>query len=142
VSCALDLGGDEGRLKGYRLEDFEDVFARYLPSRSVSTRELVLGPEKPGEIRDFELVISNPDHEMKNAEIPSNSARPHEFRSLRPLPESVSIFNGKNAPGKGRNHKSTGCRNRRQAGLDREGGSMSALDFVRIARRRRRQAER
>jgi Protein of unknown function (DUF3631)/Domain of unknown function (DUF6371) len=101
VSGALELGGDEGRLKGYRLEDFEDVFARYLSSHAVSTRELVLGPEKLGEIRDFELVISNPDHEMKNAEIPRNSARPHEFTSLRPLPESVSIFNGKNAPGKG-----------------------------------------
>ena len=49
VSGAIELGGDEGRLKGYRLEDFEDVFARYLPSRSVSTRELVLGPEKPRE---------------------------------------------------------------------------------------------
>ena len=42
VSGALELGGDEGQLKGYRLEDFEDVFARYLPSRAVSTRELVL----------------------------------------------------------------------------------------------------
>ena len=104
VSGALDLAGDEGRLKGYRLEDFEDVFARYLPFRSVSTRELVLGPEKPRETRDFELVISNPDHEMKNAEIPSNSARPHEFTSLRPLPESASMFRGKNAPGNGGVH--------------------------------------
>ena len=75
VSGAIELGGDEGRLKGYRLEDFEDVFARYLSSHAVSTRELVLGPEKPGETRDFELVISNPDHEMKNAEIPR--ACPH-----------------------------------------------------------------
>jgi putative DNA primase/helicase len=98
VSCAIELGGDEGRLKGYRLEDFEDAFARYLPSRSVSTRELVLGPEKPGKTRDSELVISDPDHEMKNAEIPSNSARPHEFTSLLSLSESVSMFRGKNAP--------------------------------------------
>ena len=68
---------------------------------SGSTRELVLGPEKPGEIRDSKLVISNPDHEMKNAKIPSNSTRPHEFTSLRPLPESVSMFRGKTTPGKG-----------------------------------------
>src|SRR5271169_2960845 len=30
VSGALELGGDQGRLKGYRLADFEDVFTRYL----------------------------------------------------------------------------------------------------------------
>jgi hypothetical protein len=107
ASGAIELGDDEGRLKGYRLEDFEDVFARYLPSRSVSTRELVLGLEKPRETRDFELVISNLDHEMKNAEIPSNSVQPHEFTSLRPLPESASMCRGKNAPGKGRVHAST-----------------------------------
>jgi putative DNA primase/helicase len=31
VSGALDLKGDEGRLKGYRREDFEEAFSRYLP---------------------------------------------------------------------------------------------------------------
>ena len=47
ASDALDFGGDEGRLKGYRREDFEDAFARYLPSSPVPTRELVIGVEKP-----------------------------------------------------------------------------------------------
>ena len=48
-SSSIDLGGDEGRLKGYRLEDFEDAFSRYLLSHPISTRELVTPAEKPGE---------------------------------------------------------------------------------------------
>ena len=45
------------------------------------------------------------DHEFVNAKIPSNSARLHEFTSLRPLPESVSMFRGKNAPVDGENEE-------------------------------------
>ena len=81
----------------------EDVFARYLPSRSVSTRELVLGPEKSGETGDFELVISNPDHEFGKANIPNNSGRLHEFTSSKPLADGVGMFRGKNAPVDGEN---------------------------------------
>jgi hypothetical protein len=81
IANALDFGGDEGRLKGYRREDFEDAFERYLPCAPVSTRELVIGAEKPEEIRDFQLVTSNSDHELKNAENPNNSGRLHEFTS-------------------------------------------------------------
>jgi putative DNA primase/helicase len=90
VSGALDLAGDEGRLKGYRLEDFEDAFTRYLPSRPVSTRELVAGLEKPGETRDFQLVISNSDHELRNARNPSNSGGLHEFTSSSRTPGSTT----------------------------------------------------
>jgi 5S rRNA maturation endonuclease (ribonuclease M5) len=102
VSGALDFGGDEGRLKGYRREDFEDAFERYLPSATVSTRELVIGPEKPEEIPDFELVTSNSDHELKNAENPSNSGRLHEFTSSSQAPASGSGFRSKGATAEGR----------------------------------------
>ena len=97
VSGTLDFGGDEGRLKGYRLEDFEDVFARYLPSRPISTRELVTKPDKYGETKNFELVTSKSDHEFEIADIPNNSGRPHEFTSSPQLPE-IDIPRGKNAP--------------------------------------------
>ena len=134
-SNALDLGGDEGRLKGYRLEDFEDAFSRYLPSPPVSTRELVTSPEKPGENRDLQLVISDSDHEFENGEIPSDSKRQHEFTSSNPPPASASQFRGENAFARdGANAKSANSRERGQAGLDREGGSVSAFDLVRIAR--------
>ena len=102
VSGALDFGGDEGRLKGYRREDFEDAFERYLPSAPVSTRELVIGPEKPKEIRDIQLVTPNSDHELKNAENPSNSARLHEFTSSSQAPASGSGFRSKGATAEGR----------------------------------------
>jgi len=49
----LTFGGDEGRLKGYRLEGFKDFFVRYLRSSQVSTRELVIGLEEPRETRVF-----------------------------------------------------------------------------------------
>ena len=70
VSDALDLGGDEGRLKGYRREDFEDAFARYLPSPPVPTRELVIGLEKPGETRDFQLVTLENGSRVENCRKP------------------------------------------------------------------------
>ena len=101
VSGALDFGGDEGRLKGYRREDFEDAFGRYLPSAPVSTRELVIGQEKPQEIRDFQLVTSNSDHELKNADSPSNSGRLHEFTSSSQAPASGSGFRSKGATAEG-----------------------------------------
>jgi hypothetical protein len=92
ASAALDLGGDEGRVKGYRREDFEDAFARYLPSSPVLTRELVIGQEKPGETRDFQLVTSKADHELKNAENPITSKHLHEFTSSSQPPASASGF--------------------------------------------------
>src|SRR5208282_4097911 len=97
ASNALDLGGDEGRLKGYRLDDFEDAFSRYLPSSPVSTRELVMASEKPRETRDLQLVISDSDHEFEDGEIPSNSKRQHEFTSSNPPPASASLLRGENA---------------------------------------------
>jgi putative DNA primase/helicase len=98
VSGALDLGSDEGRLKGYRLEDFHDAFSRYLPSRPISTRELVLSPGIAGETEDLQLVMPKSGHEFKTAKIPSNSGRQHEFTSSRPPSESVGTFHGKDAP--------------------------------------------
>jgi hypothetical protein len=96
-SSSLDLGGDEGRLKGYRLEDFEDTFLRYLPPHPVSTRELVTPPEKPGETRALQVVISDSDHEFENGNFPSNSKQQHEFTSSNLPPASVSLFCGENA---------------------------------------------
>ena len=66
ASGAVDLGGDEGRLKGYRREDFEDAFARYLPPDPNSTRELVIGLEKSEENEAFQLVTEKSDHELEN----------------------------------------------------------------------------
>src|SRR5208282_5648994 len=97
ASDALDLGGHEGRVKGYRREDFEDAFARYLPSTPVPTRELVIGLEKPGETRDFQLVTSKADHELKNAENPITSKHLHEFTSSSQPPARASGFRRKDA---------------------------------------------
>ena len=97
VSGALDLGGDEGRLKGYRREDFEDTFARYLPSQAIPTRELVIRPGTPRETEDSELVISNSDHDLNNAENPNNSVDLHEFTSSNRSPATASVFRGKSA---------------------------------------------
>jgi putative DNA primase/helicase len=89
---ALDFGEDEGRLKGYRVEDFEDVFSRYLPSRPISTRELVIGPEAPAETPDAQLVTSKPGHEFETAEIPSNSPPHHEFTSSNVPPHAPDRY--------------------------------------------------
>ena len=96
VSNALDFGGDKGRLKGYRREDFEDAFERYLPSPPVSTRELVLSSEKPGETPGSQLVMPDADHEFESGETAGNLARLHEFTSSSPSPPSESLFRGEN----------------------------------------------
>lgn len=62
----------------------------------------MIGPEKPEEIPDFELVTSNSDHELKNAENPSNSGRLHEFTSSSQAPASGSGFRSKGATAEGR----------------------------------------
>jgi hypothetical protein len=111
VRRAIELGGDEGRLKGDRLEDFEDVFARYLPSRSVSTRELVLGPEKPREIRDSKLVTPKTDHEFANAKSPAILGG---CTSSRPLTDGVGMLRGNNAPVDGGNEATAPARPRRR----------------------------
>ena len=92
----LTSAATKRRLKGYRLEDFEDAFSRYLPSHPVSTRELVMPVEKPRETRDLQLVISDSDHEFEDGEIPSDSKRQHEFTSSTPPPASGSLFRGEN----------------------------------------------
>ena len=96
ASVALDLGGDEGRLKGYRLEDFEDAFSRYLPSHPFPTRERVIPAEKPGEISDLQLVIPPADHEFENGESPSNSRRQHELTSSNAPAANANLFPGEN----------------------------------------------
>ena len=47
-------------------------------------------------------MTSNSDHELKNAEIPSNSARLHEFTSSSQPPASGSGFRSKGATAEGR----------------------------------------
>jgi putative DNA primase/helicase len=96
-SSSLNLSGDEGRRKGYRREDFEDAFSRYLPSPPVSTRELVMPLEKPRETSDLQLVISDSDHEFDDGENPNDSKRQHEFTSSTPPPASASLSRGENA---------------------------------------------
>jgi putative DNA primase/helicase len=101
VSCALEFGNEEGRLKGYRRADFNDAFERYLPSPPISSRDLVISLEKSGETRDSQLVIPDAEHEFENAPTSSNSRRLHDFTSSSPHPVRASSPPVSGAPTEG-----------------------------------------
>jgi hypothetical protein len=95
---AHDFDG-EGRLKGYRIEDFADVFARYLPAVSDSTRELVKPVQKIEENTDSRLVIGTTDHEFEMRKNNSNINELHDITSLRPVHYSASVAGSAPATG-------------------------------------------
>jgi hypothetical protein len=95
---ARDFDG-EGRLKGYRIEDFADVFARYLPAVSDSTRELVKPVQKIEENTDSRLVIGTTDHEFEMRKNNSNINELHDITSLRPVHYSASVAGSAPATG-------------------------------------------
>jgi hypothetical protein len=90
VSDALDFGGAEGRKRGYRLADFADAFARYLPPEAESTRELVQAIESTDEDAPIKLVMTASGHEFENGQNTSKLNKFHEFTSLRPARSSAS----------------------------------------------------
>jgi hypothetical protein len=93
VSDALDFGGAEGRKKGYRLADFADAFARYLPPEAESTRELVQAIESNDENAAIKLVTTASGHEFGKGQNTSKLNRFHEFTSLSPARSSASPHN-------------------------------------------------
>lgn len=93
-SGTIRTGKASETLKGYHRNAFDDVFARYLPRSSISTRHLVTSPEKQGENTNLELVTSHRCDELETAEYLSNSARCDVVTSSRPRPERGSVADG------------------------------------------------
>lgn len=69
---------DGGRSKGYYLRSFADAFARYLPSPSLPTRDIVTNEEVLRENANFTAVTNPNCHEAENAGNASKSGLCHD----------------------------------------------------------------
>jgi putative DNA primase/helicase len=95
------------RLSGYRLEDFEDAFSRYLPRSPVSTHDNLTSSEKQGEIASCQLVTEPGRHEFETARNPSNSAGCQDVTSSTRPPSAKRDARAKMLAGSARKEKET-----------------------------------
>jgi putative DNA primase/helicase len=74
--------------KGYKLEDCQPVFSRYLPPQGVRPS----GPSNDAENRDFQSVRSQDDLTFQKCEISSNDAAPDALTFQKPPQAEKSSF--------------------------------------------------